>query len=274
MGKRGIHIFFVVLVGLAVALSVWGPEALSGYQDRSLLGKIHRQETEASGEGYRYELSAVEKVYVLSQALGSVSPAEDGGQGNLPFAGGVYRENGGNYAFVTSPRSPSGEDISGEAAYGMCSRGLRELKEAGILPESVEEAVPEFYEAVLYSAIDVRDPRSYVEVWKLSLSDRIRGVRKENRLMDIYMDADDGKIYEFYARTEWGWEEIDPDAIARAWCNYLGLPEPSACSEVNPLGEATPYFKKYVVSGASEERTVMTVGYYEGIRELFVKVSW
>ena len=38
--------------------------------------------------------------------------------------------------------------------------------------------------------------------------------------------------------------------------------------------EATPYFRKYVVSGTSEERTVMTVGFYEGIREFFVKVSW
>ena len=124
MGKRGIHIFFVVLVGLAVALSVWGPEALSGYQDRSLLGKIHRQETEASGEGYRYELSAVEKVYVLSQALGSVSPAEDGGQGNLPFAGGVYRENGGNYAFVTSQGALPGKTFPARRHMGCAAAAL------------------------------------------------------------------------------------------------------------------------------------------------------
>ncbi|NBH73667.1 hypothetical protein D3Z51_16970 [Clostridiaceae bacterium] len=271
---RGTNIIFVVPVALAVALSVWGPEALSGYQDRSLLGKIHRQETEASGEGYRYELSAAEKVYVLSQALGSVSHTEGGAAGSLVFAGEPYGEAGGDYAFITNQKNPSGENVSGEAAYAMCSRSLRELKEAGLLPESVQEADPAFYDAVLYSAIDVREPRSYVAVWKLSLSDRIRGVRKENRLMEVYMDADDGKIYEFYARTEWEWEEIDPDAIARAWCAYLGLENPSECGEVNPLAEATPYFKKYVVPGGPEERTVMTVGFYEGIREFFVKVSW
>ena len=110
-------------------------------------------------------------------------------------------------------------------------------------------------------------------VWRISLSDRIRGVGKENRLMDVYMDADDGKIYEVYARTEWQWEQIDPDAIAKAWCNYLGLSKPEPDTEANPLTEATPYFRKYWIPGVGEEKTVITVGYYEGIREVFIKLS-
>ena len=58
MGKRIISLFFLALVLLTTGLSVWGPEAFSRWKDRSLLGRIHRQEVELSGEGYRYEMSA------------------------------------------------------------------------------------------------------------------------------------------------------------------------------------------------------------------------
>ena len=71
MKKTIIRLFFLLWTVLIVGASIWGPEVLSRYKDRSLLGKIYRQEVELAGEGYRYELSAVEKVYVLSQSLGS-----------------------------------------------------------------------------------------------------------------------------------------------------------------------------------------------------------
>lgn len=44
-------------------------------------------------------------------------------------------------------------------------------------------------------------------------------------------------------------------------------------SRQNKLMEVTPYFKKYMVFGTKEEQTVVTIGYYEGINELFLKVS-
>jgi|InofroStandDraft_1065614.scaffolds.fasta_scaffold60841_2 hypothetical protein len=257
MKKTIIRLFFLLWTVLIVGASIWGPEVLSRYKDRSLLGKIYRQEVELAGEGYRYELSAVEKVYVLSQSLGSQM---------------------GDYAFIVNQKGLKQGELQEELpsvkkACESCDEGLRALKAAGILPDSVQETDPAIYEAVLYSAIDVREPRNYVAIWKLNLADNIRGLRKENRLMDVYMDADDGKIYEFYARTEWEWENIDPDAIARSWCAYLELPEPILWEDANPLTETTPFFRKYIISGAAEERTIMTVGFYEGIREFFIKVS-
>lgn len=41
----------------------------------------------------------------------------------------------------------------------------------------------------------------------------------------------------------------------------------------NPLMESTPYFKKYVYSGMGNEETIVTIGFYEGINELFLKIS-
>lgn len=53
----------------------------------------------------------------------------------------------------------------------------------------------------------------------------------------------------------------------------MGLDTPVPYEMDNPLMEPTPYFKKYIFSGAGEEKTIVTVGYYEGINELFLKIS-
>ena len=67
MRGRIFNIFFLVSVIVAVGVSIWGPEALSDYRDRSLLGTIHEQQVESGEEGYRYQLSPAEKLYVLSR---------------------------------------------------------------------------------------------------------------------------------------------------------------------------------------------------------------
>ena len=96
---------------------------------------------------------------------------------------------------------------------------------------------------------------------------------KENRLIDAYLDAESGKIYEFYVRADKNWDEIDPDQVIEAWSGYLGLTQMEPYEPANPLMETTPYFKKYSFAGAQGERTVVTVGFYEGIREMFLGAS-
>ena len=59
------------------------------------------------------------------------------------------------------------------------------------------------------------EPRNNLAVWKVSLSDSQRNADKANRLIDAYIDADGGKIYEFYVRTSLLWEDIDADEVAR-----------------------------------------------------------
>lgn len=53
----------------------------------------------------------------------------------------------------------------------------------------------------------------------------------------------------------------------------MGLGSPSSYESDNPLLETTPYYKKYVFQGMGDERTIVTVGYYEGINEIFLKIS-
>ena len=87
------------------------------------------------------------------------------------------------------------------------------------------------------------------------------------------LDADDGRLYEFYVRTQQKWEEINADEIIEKWSGYMGLDAPAPYETDNPLLEATPYYKKYVFEGMGDERTIVTVGFYDGINELFLKIS-
>lgn len=266
---------FLLFAVISVALSIWGPEAMARYRDKGLLDQIHEEAVEAAGEGYRYQLNANEKLYILSQCLSRqmLPESEQNALTHSDSAGIDYQELEGSYAFVVNHRGPSGQEITDEQIYETGNAALALLKEAGILPEEVREIEPASYDAVLYSAIDVLEPRNNIAVWKISLSNSQVNADKENRLIDAYIDADDGKIYEFYVRTPLLWEEIDADEMVEAWSAYMGLGSPAAYESDNPLLETTPYFKKYVFPGMGDDTTVVTVGFYEGINELFLKIS-
>lgn len=274
MKKSTINLTLLICAALAVALSIWGPEALAAYKDRSILNQIRVREEETAGEGYRYQLNGNEKLYILSQCLNNQTIPESELNALARESENEYQDlTMGTYAFVVNRRGPTGQEITDEEIYTTCNEGLDTLKKLGILPESIKDVVSSSYEATLYSAIDVPEPRNNVSVWKLSLSSSQQNANKENRLIDAYIDADDGKIYEFYVRTSLRWEDIDTDALMEKWRSYMGLTAPEEYETDNPLLETTPYYKKYVFDGIGEERTIVTIGFYEGINELFLKIS-
>lgn len=275
MKKTTVNISFLAFVGLIMALSIWGPEALAGYKDGTILYKVHSEDVETGGEGYRYTLNSNERLYILSQCLNSqILPESEQNAFTKTDASNVdYQDLEGTYAFVVNHRGPSGKEITDAQIYETCNREIKVLKELGIVPESIKEIDAASYTAVLYSAIDVLEPRNNVAVWKLSLSTGRNNANKENRLIDAYIDADSGKIYEFYVRTAAAWEDIDTDEIIDKWTGYMGLRSSKPYESENPLLETTPYFKKYVFDGMNGDRTIATVGFYEGINEIFLKIS-
>lgn len=275
MKKTAIHLAFLSFTVLVIVFSIWGPKWLAGYKDRTVLDRINTQTSEIEGEGYRYRLSSNEKLYILSRALNgqSLPESEQNALTRPEEEGTDYQELDGTYAFVINHRGPTGKEITDEQIFVTCNEMLASLKEMGILPDTVKEVRGGEYDAVLYSAIDVLEPRNNVAVWKVSLSTNIKNADKRNRLIDVYLDGEDGKVYEFYARTELKWEDIDSDALIEKWRSYMGLSAPEVYETENPLLESTPYYKKYVFSGGGEERCIVTVGFYEGINELFLKIS-
>lgn len=275
MHNRNINLPLILFAVLAVALSVWGPEALAEYADKAVLDEVHAQAVETEGEGYRYIMSSNDKLFIVSSCLNSqvLPESEQNAMLRSGEAGLSYQELEGTYAFVVNHRGPSGREITDAQIYETCNRELAVLKELGIVPSSVQPVDAAAYDAVLYSAIDVLEPRNNVPVWKLSLSNSQKNADKFNKLIDAYIDADSGKIYEFYVRSALEWEKLDVDVLMESWRSYMGLTNPSPYESDNPLTETTPYFKKYVFSATGQERTIATVGFYEGINELFLKIS-
>lgn len=264
----------ILLTGIAVLLSIWGPEALAKYKDKGILNEAHIELMEGAGQGYRYQLNANDKLYILSCSLiNQTLPQTEQNALATEGIGVAYQDLEGSYAFVVNHRGPSGKEITDKQIYETCSSELNSLMTLGILPKEIRKVEAASYDATLYSAIDVLDPRNNVAVWKVSLSNSQNNANKENRLIDAYIDADNGKLYEFYVRTPLLWEDIDADAIVKAWADYMGLDAPQSYESVNPLLETTPLFKKYVFSGMGSETTIVTVGFYEGINELFLKIS-
>ena len=274
MKKSVINYALLLAAVMVVAFAVWGPEKITVYKDRTVLNSIHTQTTEMEEEGYRYQLSSGERLYILSRCLNSQTlPESEQNALTRTEEEMEYQESDGTYAFVINRQGPSGREITDEEIYSTCNQMLEEMKSHGILPDTLREVTSGGYDAVLYSAIDVLEPRNNVSVWKVSLSTNQKNADKSNRLIDAYVDADTGKLYEFYARTQLSWEEIDPDEIINSWGDYMGLGDAEEYETDNPLLETTPYYKKYVFKGNGEERTIVTIGFYEGINELFLKIS-
>ena len=265
----------VVCAVLILALSIWGPETLSNYRDKYTMNRVSTEDLDGTGEGYRYELTSNEKLYILSMCLHhQILPETDQSKRNRLSNDNVdYEELSGSYAFVINKNGPTDKEISENDIFNICNEEINELKTKGILPDSIKEVEKGAYDAQVYSAIDVLDPRNNMSVWKVSLSTSQENADKSNRLLDAYVDAETGRIYEFYVRIEDDWEQLKPENIVKRWSEYLGLQGMEKDDRDNPLLETTPYYEKFCFPGMDNGKTIVTIGFYEGINELFLKIS-
>ncbi|MCI8585838.1 MAG: hypothetical protein HFI92_08075 [Lachnospiraceae bacterium] len=271
--RRDLTILLFTIFILLV--SIFGPEQISRYNDRGSLNQITVEETGPESAGYRYTMNSNEKLYLLSECLNhQVLPeSELSAMTRISSSEMDYQELMGTYAFVVNRQGPSGKEITDEEIYEICNREIKTLKSCGVLPEAVREVNASSYLAVLYSAIDVLEPQNNMSVWKVSLSTSQQNADKTNRLIDAYIDAGTGKIYGFYVRTENTWSELDPEQMMEDWESYLGLTGREDYESVNPLLETTPNYRKYRFPGMDDQSTVVTVGFYDGINELFIKLN-
>ncbi|MCM1569258.1 MAG: hypothetical protein NC081_07400 [Roseburia sp.] len=271
-----VRLLLLISASLVVlVLAMWGPEYLTDYRDKMRLNQVTVEAVEGENEGYRYLLGANDKLYILSKCLNSQSqPGSEISMLTKTDSSEVnYEELTGAYAFVVNRQGPSGKEITEAEIYEICNREISQLREKGILPDTVKEVTATAYSAVLYSAIDVLEPRNNMSVWKVSLSTDKQNADKSGRLLDAYIDGETGKIYEFYVRIKTDWEQMKPDEVMTAWADYMGLLGMEEYESDNPLLENTPYYKKYRFEGPDGRGTVVTLGFYEGIKEFFLKVA-
>ena len=67
MKKTALNFLLLLFAALVMALAIWGPEAISGYRDKSVLNEIHVKDGEGECEGYRYSLSRSDKLFILAR---------------------------------------------------------------------------------------------------------------------------------------------------------------------------------------------------------------
>ena len=275
MNKHVRNILIILGELFLLALLIWGPERLAQYRDKASLNQIIAEPVAESGTGFRYTLSSNEKLHILSQCLENqiLPETEQSRKTRVESEEFGLKKLTGSYAFVVNYQEPREGEIKEKEIFDACNEELETLKKLEILPQEVREVTEDAYSATLYSAIDVLDPQSNMSVWKVSLSTSQQNADKSNRLLDVYVDAETGKIYEFYVRIEAVWEDLVPKEIVQKWSDYLGLQGMTAYETDNPLLETTPFFLKYRFPGMDENSTVVTIGFYEGIQELFLKIS-
>lgn len=274
--KNNRKLALMVAGALAVFLfAMWGPELLAKYRDKTVFYRIATETVENQSQGYRYLLTENEKIYLLSKCLNSqtLPASEQSVRAKAAEEEAAFEEISGNYAFVRNRNTAEKTERTEAEVLELCNDQIEKLQELGVMPETVQPVSQEFYTAQLYSAIDVTEPRNNVSVWKISFSSEVKNVSKSNRLMDAYLEDETGNIYEFYLRSDKTWEEMEPEKMVEAWSGYIGLTGMEAYESENPLSETASNYKKYRFPGMEDGGTVVTIGCYDGINELFIKIS-
>lgn len=251
----------------AVAAAVFAPEQISRSFDKGVIDAIVLEEKD-SIEGYQYALSPDERLYVLSNALKNrilpqseyFAAARDIGLSDLRIQ---------SYAFQTVYKESEYNERTRADAINAMEKEYAAYVGLGLFPALEFDLSAGSFDAALYMAIDVLEPKKNVSVWQI----------KDNRvliregLVECVMDAQTKKFYTLSLRSSLLWDEYAPDEAILAWAERLGLSSPTPYEESSALLEDAAYYNKYTVSGMDGEGTIVTLGFYTGINEFFIRIN-
>lgn len=263
------YVIAVLIVCGIVTAIVLVPEAISRQYDSNLLGGINLEEKDIEVAGYKYNLGSEEKLYILANALNNrIIPQSD------YFAAIRWQDSISNiqtqsYAFQPVFRESEYNSETSAAALNALKEELDLLREKGIVPELAFNPNTAVYEVSLFSAIDILEPKKNLPVWQINSSETI--IREG--LVDCMMDAQTHKLYSLSFRAEKTWDQYNAAELIRLWAEYLGTSVPEPYLPDNPLIEDTIYYQKYAIKGMEGDSTIVTVGYYEGIQEFFIRIT-
>ena len=97
MRRMAANLLFLLFAGLIMALSICGPEMLTRYRDRTMLGEIYAMTAETKAVWFCYAFIAAEKHHILSESLSSQTFPETG-QALIPETGQALTAANGSQA--------------------------------------------------------------------------------------------------------------------------------------------------------------------------------
>jgi len=263
-------VLMTVTTAVIITLATFGPSVLAKYNDANVLNRVGTESAVGLTAGFRYSLNANERVYILSMALkNQVSPQTD----YAALTRGRTGDPSSSFAYTENRRGSSPGEMSYEEALKACDKALAELQKTGVIPDCRFDPDNNAYDINLYTAVDISDPQKNISVWQIVYASSRPISEYRGALLEAWLDAETGALYGFSLRSDNPPESFEPDALADAWRQAAGLTETQLSEQNNPLSETTPHYKKYILEGLDYDSTVVTVGYYEGINEIFVRIT-
>ena len=257
-----------LIVGAIIAMIFLIPEITRHY-DSVILGSIILEEKAAEVEGYKYNLSMDEKLYLLSNALNNRILPQSDYFAAIRLQDSIFNTQTQSYAFQPVYKDSEYNSNTRLSALNALKAELALLAEQGILPKIDFDPQADLYEAALFSAIDILEPKKNLTVWQISFS----GAIISEGLVECIMDAQNHKLYSVFLRAAETWDHYDADEVIGLWAEYLGISAPEPYIPSSPLIEDATYYQKYAVNATEDDKTIVTVGYYEGIQEFFIKIN-
>jgi len=262
-------VLMTITTAVIITLATFGPSMLAKYNDANVLNRVGSEAAIGLAEGFRYSLNANERIYILSMALkNQVAPQTDYAaltRGRL--------DTSSSFAYTENRRGPSPGEMSYEEALKACNRALAELQRIDVIPDCRFDPENNAYDIHLYTAVDISDPQKNISVWQIVYASSRPMAEYRGALLEAWLDAETGALYGFSLRADNPPDAFEPDALANAWRQAANLTEAQLLEQNNPLPETTPHYKKYILEGLDSDSTVVTVGYYEGINEIFVRIT-
>ena len=117
------------------------------------------------------------------------------------------------------------------------------------------------------------DPQKNVSVWEIDYSGAIPPTVNTYpfALTEAYVDAETGKLYGFAFRlAQASAENFDAAALAREFLARLGISDFDDITD-DSSSEAASLYNKFATDGMDGAKTVFTVGFQDGVNEIFVK---
>ncbi len=267
----------LVLVTAVILLSIFLPAELSKVYDNSILDTVQKETGDSSPESFRYSLTTPQRLYVLSMALNNHNILQSDYAASLREKAIRANRNDtvASYAYVENGRGSMKDELTADSAMKICNTVLADIIKVGLEKDSMstdgfENKNP--CKQTLYSAVDMFEPQKSVSVWQIEYDSVLPPDGLPFALIEAHIDAETGKLYSFSFRVD-ALKDFDADKLAKAWLSHLGITDFSDITENSPLAESAKQYKKFATDGMNNEKTVFTVGFYEGINEVFVRIT-
>ena len=266
--KRSIYIIIMIFV---VIVSIFGPKALSIYSDRKILNNVIVEDTDI--EGYKYSLTPKEKLYILSNAIDNKVLIQSDFSASTRLRSNLEKTQTQSYALIANFNNVELNDDTKQKTIENLEKEFSILQKEGIIPQFTFDTNIKSYDIRLFSALDILEPKKTVRVWHIETNSETFSSKRYKSYISCDTDFETGKLYNFSFRSDKDWDFYDPDNIIKKWCEHVGAGTPVNFIPINPSIEETKFYKKYAIEDDNQDKTIITIGFYEGVNEFFLKIS-